>query len=347
MIPIRNLYFLFLYAWDKFSEGARVEVGQDEGPDLPNLLAKVLASGVRRQFRMGLDKDYVSTVEELAFPRGKFLLADTIKRSSLASGRAVCEFDELSVDTIPNRILKAAMRRLQLSPDIATDLASELRRLEARLEGVARLPLSPDLFRLLQVTRNHGQYGLLMKVCRLVMELSMPDEGGAGHRFYDILKDETRMSVVFEHFVRNFFRLEQSHYLVGAEMITWPARCVNAQDADYLPTMVTDVTLRSADRTIVIDAKYYRDTFVSRFGTRPKVRSGHLYQLQSYLTNMERQPGQMAPEGVLLYPSIDGEEVRLDFQLPLHRIRVWTVDMAQPWQPVHNQFLELVDVPRH
>jgi 5-methylcytosine-specific restriction enzyme subunit McrC len=179
------------------------------------------------------------------------------------------------------------------------------------------------------------------------MELSLPDEGGAGHRFYDILEDETKMSAVFEHFVRNFFRLEQNHYTVAAEMIPWPARCANARDADYLPMMITDVTLRSADRTIVIDAKYYRDTFVSRFGTRPKVRSVHLYQLQSYLTNMERHSGQIAPEGVLLYPSIDGEEVRLDFQLPQHRIRVWTVDMARPWQHVHHRLLELADAPRH
>ncbi len=344
MIPLRNLYFLLLYAWDKFSEGAGVEVGQDEGPDLPNLLAKVLASSVRRQFGRGLDKGYVSTIEELAFPRGKFLLADTIKQSSLASGRVVCEFDELSVDTSPNRILKAAMRCLHLSPDIAPSLACELRRLEARLEGVTRVPLSPGLFRSLQVTRSHGQYGFLMKVCRLIMDLSMPDEGGAGHRFYDILEDETRMSTVFEHFVRNFFRLEQSHYSARAEMISWPARCANTRDADYLPTMITDITLRSADRIIVIDAKYYRDTFISRFGTQPKVRSDHLYQLQSYLMNTAWRSGQIIPEGVLLYPSIDGKEVRLDFQLPQHRIRVWTVDMAQPWQHVHRQLLELIEV---
>jgi len=148
-------------------------------------------------------------------------------------------------------------------------------------------------------------------------------------------------------FVRNFFRLEQSQYSVAAEMIPWPAHCVNAQDADYLPAMITDVTLRSADRTIVIDAKFYKDTFVSRFGTRPKVRSGHLYQLQSYLTNMERRSSQIAPEGVLLYPSIDGEEVRLDFQLPQHRIRVCTVDMARPWQHVHHRLLDLVDAPMY
>jgi 5-methylcytosine-specific restriction enzyme subunit McrC len=79
MIPIRNIYYLFLYAWDRFSEGRRVDVGSDTSPDLLNLLARVLVSGVRRQFGRGLDKGYVELIDELAFPRGKFLLPDTVR----------------------------------------------------------------------------------------------------------------------------------------------------------------------------------------------------------------------------------------------------------------------------
>jgi 5-methylcytosine-specific restriction enzyme subunit McrC len=252
MVPIRNLYYLFLYAWDRFSEGNRADVGADVSPDLPNLLARVLASGVRRQLSRGLDRGYVERVDELALPRGKFLLQDTVKRSGLASGRAVCQFDELSADTLPNRILRAAMRCLYLSPDIAVGVAAELRRLEMRLQGVARMPLSPTLFRSLQVTKSQAHYGLLMDVCRLVMDLSLPDKSGIGHRFYDILEDETRMSEVFEHFVRNFYRLEQNHYSVAAETILWPAICAAPSQIGYLPTMITDVTLRSEDITIVV-----------------------------------------------------------------------------------------------
>jgi 5-methylcytosine-specific restriction enzyme subunit McrC len=346
MIPVRNLYYLFLYAWDRFSEGRQIDVGSDTSPDLPNLLARVLVSGVRRQFRRGLDKGYVEVVDELAFPRGKFLLPDTIKRSSLPSGRLVCQFDELRIDTRANRILRAAIRRLHLAPDIAADLAVELRRLDARLGGVARVPLTPALFRSLQLTRSHGQYGLLMDLCRLVMDLSLPEERGEGYRFYDVLEDETRMSTVFENFVRNFYRLEQDHYSVGADIISWPAVCAAPDQFGYLPAMITDVTLRSADRMMIIDAKFYKNTFVtSRFGGHPKVRADHLYQLQSYLEHGTPDSGEVASEGVLLYPSIEGDEVRLDFQLPRHRIRVWTLDLNRPWPHVHNQLLELVHLP--
>ncbi len=342
MVPIRNLYYLFLYAWDRFSEGSRADVGADASPDLPNLLARVIASGVRRQLGRGLDKGYVERVDELALPRGKFLLQDTVKRSSLASGRAVCQFDELSADTLPNRILRAAIRRLYLSPDIATDLAAKLRRLEIRLEGVARMPFTPSLFRSLQVTRSQGQYGLLMDVCRLVMDLSLPDECRTGHRFYQVLEDETRMSAVFEHFVRNFYRLEQERYSVAAETIPWPAVCAVPGQIGYLPAMITDVTLRSKDGTIVIDAKFYKQAFVpSRFGDQPKVRSGHLYQLQSYLEHGYHDPTGAWREGILLYPSTSGEEISLDFQLPRYRIRVCTLDLSRPWQHVHRRLFEL------
>lgn len=345
VVPIRNIYYLFLYAWDRFSEGSRADVGTDASPDLPNLLARVLASGVRRQLGRGLDKGYVEKVDELALPRGKFLLQDTVKRSSIASGRAVCQFDELSADTLPNRILRAAIRRLYLSPEIAVGVATELRRLEMRLEGVARIPLSPNLFRSLQVARSQAQYGFLMDVCRLVMDLSLPDECGTGHRFYSVLEDETKMSEVFEHFVRNFYRIEQERYSVAAETILWPATCAVSGQIAYLPTMVTDVTLRSKDITIVIDAKFYKQTFVlNRFGGHQKVRSAHLYQLQSYLEHgCDSLPG-ASREGVLLYPSVSGEEISLDYQLPRSRIRVCTLDLTKPWQHVHERLLELVHV---
>ena len=238
-------------------------------------------------------------------------------------------------------------RRLHLSPNVAAEQAGELRRLESRLKGVTRVPLSPGLFHSLQVTRSHGEYGLLMDISRLIMELSLPDECGKGHRFYDVLGNETKMSTVFENFVRNFYRLEQDRYSVRAETIPWPAMCAVRGQIDYLPAMVTDVTLRSAERTIVIDAKFYKRTFVaSRFGDHLKVRPDHLYQLQSYLTHGAGTSADALSEGVLLYPSTDGVEVRLEFQLPRHRIRVWTLDLSQAWQHVHNQLLELVHLPQ-
>jgi 5-methylcytosine-specific restriction enzyme subunit McrC len=340
MIPIRNLYYLFLYAWDQFTEGNTADVGTESSPDLPNLLAKILITGVQRQFRRGLDRRYVEQVDELAAPRGQFLFPETLKRNSLLAGRLVCRFDELEVDTLPNRILKAAIRHLHRSPAIDPGLGEELRRLDLRLGGVTQLSLKPSLFRPLQVTRHQSQYGLLMHVCRLVMELSLPDRQGSGHQFRDICDDETRMSAVFEAFLRNFYRAEQSTFKVAGERISWPASAFASEELKYLPDMITDMTLRSPTRSIIIDAKYYRSTFsAGRFGGHPKIHAGPLYQIQAYL---EHSQSATPMEGLLLFPQVSGASVRLDYRLPRHRIRVCTVNLDQPWAALHVELLDLL-----
>src|SRR5829696_5338174 len=57
-IPIRNVYYMFLYAWDRFREGQALEVAATEGPEVLDLFAEVLIKGVRRLLRRGLDRGY-------------------------------------------------------------------------------------------------------------------------------------------------------------------------------------------------------------------------------------------------------------------------------------------------
>ena len=121
-----------------------------------------------------------------------------------------------------------------------------------------------------------------MKICELVRELLLPEEGGRVSRFAAILRDEERMSSIFEAFVRNFYRREQNQFSVDAEVIPWDMSPDSVGHAAYLPSMFTDITLRSPTRTIVIDAKFYLQTLVvGRFGGQGKVRSAHLYQLMN------------------------------------------------------------------
>ena len=72
-----------------------------------------------------------------------------------------------------------------------------------------------------------------------------------------------------------------------------------------LPGMQTDVVLRSATRTLVIDTKFTKRTLTHN-RERQQVNTGHLYQLHAYMTNMAESgdyPG--ALEGMLLYPETE------------------------------------------
>ena len=323
---------------------SQTEVGVEGSPNLPNLLGRVLTEGTRSLLRRGLDRGYISYIDELAAPRGRFLLAETVKRSSFARGRLVCQFDELSPDVVHNRILKSALGALARSEAMEASLVADLNDLRAKLGGVTEVALSKRLFTQLQLSRSIGHYRLLMKVCEMVQELLLPEEGGRGSRFADILEDEERMSAIFEAFVRNFYRHEQGQFSVASEVISWEMGPDPLGYGAYLPAMLTDVTLRSPSRTIVVDAKYYHQTLVSYLGGQKKIRSAHLYQLVSYLRNSAQKGGpDERAEGLLLYPCTDTRELRLDFQLVGHRVRACTVDLTRSWSDIHSEMIELLD----
>jgi len=77
------------------------------------------------------------------------------------------------------------------------------------------------------------------------------------------------MELVFEEFLRNFYKLKQTVFNnVGSVHLNWNAEPVGDGDLSLLPEMKTDVTLRGESRTIVIDAKYYKDALQQHYGSR-------------------------------------------------------------------------------
>ena len=304
-IPIKNIYYLFLYAWDRFPEGREIQTGADESPEVLDLLARVLVNGVTRLIRRGIDRGYHAFVDVLKAPKGRFLLLPSIAQATLISNQLVCSFDEITPDILPNRILKSTLRALRGVDALHPNLRSNLASLERRFGEVKSIELSRSLFQRVQLSRNNAHYDLLLKICELVLHALQPDQRGELSKFSDILEDEERMSVIFESFVRNFYSREQNKYSVAAEGINWAAEFIDPSQQRFLPTMHTDVTLRSNSRVIVIDAKFYKKTLVSFMGGAPKIRSGHLYQLLAYLNNMALA-GSPQAEGVLLYPRTAG-----------------------------------------
>ena len=178
-IPIRNLYCLFLYAWARFPGGTVGEVGIDDSPDLPNLLAKLLSVGVRRLVRRGLDRGYKTATEEIIGPRGRLRLDRMIKEVTPLRGTAVCDFDELTHDVLLNQVLKSTLLNLSSCVDVERETRHDLRLLAKRFHDVEDIRLSAGLFRQIAISRNSREYVFLIRVCEFVFWSLLPDERGA------------------------------------------------------------------------------------------------------------------------------------------------------------------------
>lgn len=344
-IPVQNIYYMFCYAWKHFKSGEDILVGADSYSSLFELLVKVFLKEASTIVRRGLDQEYITEHEDLASPKGKILIGDSIKRNLITRHRLHCAYDELSSNILHNQIVKACLERIMQSPDIDKFHRDQAKILSYRFKDVASTNLKAIDFLSLRLHRNNSHYKLALKIGELIYNHLLPEEGGAQYRFNDILNDRSKMGDVFEEFVRNFYDQEQHVYKVGAEKIRWDLSLASEHALRYLPDMNTDISLTSPRKKVIIDTKFYKKTLNVnyRFGEGvEKIHSDHLYQLFSYLKNTPSNDKWVAPvEGILLYPTVT-ESIYLEYIIQGHRMRIISLDLNQDWKKIRDDLLQII-----
>jgi 5-methylcytosine-specific restriction enzyme subunit McrC len=178
-------------------------------------------------------------------------------------------------------------------------------------------------------------------VCELVHGSWLVDEQSGEYQFRDFLRDERRMARVFQDFVLNFYRAERPNLGARPEQIAWRVETQQEGALKYLPRMVTDISVKVDDVRLIIDTKYYSETFSTYYDTE-KIHSGNLYQLLAHLSNIDLQAGEKV-EGMLLYPVV-ADKLRLKYErLQGFTVRICTVNLAQDWREISAELLELVE----
>ena len=350
-IPILNVYYLLCYAWGRVQERDTTRLATLGGlSTVQDLLGKVLAGGVNHLFRRGIDRGYVERREDLAGIRGKLAVSETAKRALRARGRAACDFEEMSVDVLPNRILRTSLRgllgrRVSLDRRVRGDVRSAYR----RLDGVARTRLKRNTFGQVQLGGNRRLYQFLLSVCRLLYESAVVDEKTGRTAFRDFRRDEATMWALFEEFVTGFYEREQGVFEVnrGGRRVQWADKGW-ATDADRsrIPVMTADVILESHRRRIILDTKFYKDALARGGGSGTgKLHSPNLYQLLAYLRNREAtQPRGAKHDGILLYPQVGDEPLRARIRLEGFWIQAGTVNLNQDWHLIHEEMLATIGI---
>jgi 5-methylcytosine-specific restriction enzyme subunit McrC len=342
MIPIGNLYYLLCYAWNRLDERDFVQVEGIPRQDLPNLLARILINGVKRLLRQGIDRIYITRIEDSQNPRGKIAVTESVKRGLLLRNMVACLVDELNHDVLHNRIIRTTLHRLASTTEVDAGLCHELRMLEKQLGDVSLIALRAEHFARVQLYRSNAFYRFLLHVCELCFFALLADERHGAYRFMDFIRDEIRMRKVFQDFVYNFYRIEQKHFVVSSERLDWDTSYLDEAARSLLPEMITDVCLDSPSRKIVIECKFSPNVLREHWG-KLSARSEHLYQLFAYLKHLERRGAAHEHcEGLLLYPTAT-HSLDFVFDSQGHTMRVVTVDLRQAWNDIRAQLLKLLD----
>src|SRR5262249_52160522 len=132
-IPVHNVFYLLLYAWDALEEAGLVPAAELPATRLQDLFARLLTTGIDHILRRGLDRNYTTERQHVAGIRGRLDIAATVKSLSLVKAQTVCDVDEFTVNVLPNQILVATLVILGRVEGLDTELKDDVIRARRKL----------------------------------------------------------------------------------------------------------------------------------------------------------------------------------------------------------------------
>ena len=333
MIPVQNIYYMLAYAFQVLNENGYKNIETEQFNNVGELCAAILSKGVSLQLKRGLGKEYVSETEHLSSLRGKIDIAESIKTQSMLRKQLVCTYDDFTVNSYMNRIIKSTMELL-IRSDITKARKKELRKLLVFFGEVEPLNVY-DINWQLQYNRNNQSYRMLISVCYLVIKGLLQSNTSGGTKLMDFL-DEQRMCRLYERFILEYYRKEHPEIRASASQIPWQL------DDDFsfmLPVMQTDIMLSKGNTTLIIDAKYYGHTTQEQYGVHT-LHSGNLYQIFTYVKNKDAEYGEQPHNvsGMLLYAQTD-ESVQPNnvYHMGGNKISVRTLNLNCSFNEIASQ----------
>ena len=334
MIPIKNLYYMLSYAFQILNEQGYKKLATEEFDNAGDLCAAILIRGISNQLKRGLGREYISETETIAAIRGKIEINESIKNQTMIRNQMTCTYDEFSVDSALNRIIKSTVMLL-IKSDISKQRKKELRKLMVFFADVSLV----DVYAInwsVNYDRNNQTYRLLITICHLVVKGLIQTKSDGSVKMMDFL-DEQRMCHLYEKFILEYYK---KHYYpqitASASQIAW---ALDDGIGTMLPTMQSDIMLcqKKGDnnKTLIIDAKYYAHTTQVQYDIHT-LHSNNLYQIFTYVKNKATKGGEVA--GMLLYAKTD-EEIypNNEYQMSGNTITVRTLDLNLTFEEIAAQ----------
>lgn len=352
-IPVRNVWLLLLYASEFYQSGPEAFDGVEEYPEkLPELLAELLVASTDDRLRRPLTPSFAKTSRDLARVRGGIDTLRTESHQLLSRGLVACRFEELTVDTPRNRLIRTALdsiARLCVDEELMRRCQGQSQRL-ARL-GVGLLDLrAGQRDAEVRLTRNDQQDRSVLLAARLALQLSLPfGRTNPGHGRGAL--DERQFRHLFERAVGGFYTVHgrpRGWTVQRGRKVGWKTTGATLGMAAVLPHMVTDVWIdvpsrgSSAGQRLIVDTKFTAALRPGRFA-RETLSSGHLYELYTYVREQESaaDPASLAAGGLLLYPAT-GAALTESFISSGHRLGAATVDLSVASVLVRDQLIAAV-----
>ena len=335
MICVQNIYHMLAYAFQILQEKGYASFATEEFENTAELLSAIIVKGVSIQIKRGLGQIYIEKTTPLSSLRGKMNIAESIKQQTIIKQQLVCTYDDFSVDSYMNRVLKATMELL-LRYDITKARKKELRNLLFYFKDVKTIDVYSINWRF-QYNRNNSSYQMLMFVCYLIIKGLLQTTADGSMKLMQFL-DEQRMCRLYEKFILEYYRRHYPQIKTTASQIGW---ALDDGMSAMLPIMQSDIMLNYGNKTLIIDAKYYGHIMQQQYGVYT-LHSNNLYQIFTYVKNKAVCGGEVS--GMLLYAQTD-EKILPDntYMMSGNSISVKTLNLNCAFSEIAFHLNEIAD----
>ena len=327
------------YAFQMLNEQGYKNLATEDFGNTGDLCAAILIRGISYQLKRGLGREYISETDTISAIRGKIEITESIKNQSMIRSQMVCTYDEFSVNSPLNQIIKSTVMLL-LKADIAKFRKKELRKLMVYFADVSTVDVRTINWSI-NYNRNNQTYRLLIAICYLVVKGLLQSKSDGSVKMMDFL-DEQRMCRLYEKFILEYYKKHYPQIRTAASQIDW---ALDDGIGTMLPTMQSDIMLSykkgDIDKALIIDAKYYAHTTQVQYDVHT-LHSNNLYQIFTYVKNKATKGGEVS--GMLLYAKTDSDIVpSADFSTGGNRISVKTLNLDANFDEIKQQLDKIAD----
>lgn len=315
-LSIDRVFFLLGYAHKVRFAAQTTTLAGREG--IVDAFVAAFLDALQRALRRGLPMSYVSREETLPTIRGRIRFAEQLRRHYDLPLPIEVGYDDYTIDTEANRLVKAALRRIERLRLRSARLRRRGAEALASFDGVADVAFDPRRLPTFNYTRLDDRYRPVLELAALLVRNTSVELHPGAASTSSILFD---MNDVFEDFVFAAIGDELRGILPPA--YRWQQGKSIALDEERRVRPEPDLSLWHGSRCVFVGDAKYKETEQGEIGD--------IYQLLAYCSATGLD------EGVLLYaekpsgPSVH----RVVRSGP--RLRVETVDVTAPLDQVRDR----------
>jgi len=327
---------MILYAFNKVKNKELLsENNLEKDLTISDVLLDIFLNEVKSIIKNGIFRDYNHHEEDSLFIKGKIDVKYSLNPKRV---KKHIHHDLFNVNNQVNQIIKNTLLNIIFS-NANKRFKKSAKNCLAYFNHVDSTNLNNSDYKNIVLNKSNQLYDFALKLSILINKRLIPNEHNGKSSFYHIERDNETMSMIYEEFLRNFYKLHTG-YQVNKRKYHWYLKPLDCSDMSKLPEMETDIEIcKDAYSKIIIDAKYYYSILSSRYDTE-KFMSHNMYQINTYLQhNLDYTP----LRGILLYPSVD---IYLDYKYKKsddYTIEFRTIDLNQDWLDIEKALLTIIE----